>query len=231
VDGIISLSVEHMRKHFLRGSVSIAAVIALSSAVFVTAQAANQKNIFGLAAVKKYFTNTGTYTGASIDPITKIGTLTVAREEEKRGTVTTNYVVNAKTKYLLRHGTPTALNDFKIGEELSIYGLRNPDGSITALTVTDNNVWFLDPAIQEAKLTAVDTEKNTVTVKEAATNVSTVVPYTTETLIQNAKAKPGTESDLVVGKDVRIRGIMRKTGSTTVIERASVIWVLPEHGE
>ncbi len=225
-----------MHKYFLYSGVTASLVLCLTGAVYVNAQTNrilldNRAIINTNPVVNKYFTSTGTYSSANIDPQTEQGTLSASKTDVKYGKVITDFLITPQTTFLRKYGGSTTLSDFKLDEELSIYAQRNTDGSLTAITVTDNNLWFLDPVISIGEISAIDLEKNTLSVIDSASKKTYAVAYTDETDIQKPKAVSGTESDLVVGKNIRVRGLVRKTGSTTNIEQAYVIWILPEHGE
>jgi hypothetical protein len=199
-------------------------ILCLTGAVFVSAQS------IGLASYE-YFTTIATYVSAQQDQKTGTGTLLVSRQDADRGTIHTTYFLTPKTSFLQRYGGGTALSNFKSNEELAIYSIRNRDGSLTALTVTNNNLWFLDPVIQEGEILSVDLQSKSLSIKILPSNITMKATYSAETQIQKPKSVTGTETDLVVGKRVKVRGVVRKTGVTTAIEQSYVIWILPEHGE
>jgi hypothetical protein len=229
---ITSLSVH---KLFLSTTVIISFVICITGAAYVSAQSTvkfdNHGTVQTTTLPNKYFFSRATYESATLDTLTGAGTLVVSREDEKRGTIVTKYILVPKTIYLRRYGGVTTLSEFRVGDELSLTTLRNPDGSLTVLTLTDNNLWFLDTVIQSGEIMSVDSQTKTLTVIDNTTEATINVTYSNDTDIQKPASTPGTEADLVVGKSIKVRGVVRQTGGITAVEQSYVIWILPEHGE
>ncbi len=210
-----------MYKYILYSSLTASLALSLVGAAGVSAQ----------TTLKRFTTNVGVYAAAHVDQVTKRGTLTLSRTDSKWGLVLNDIAITPQTVFLKKYGGPSPLSDFHINENLSVYAERNPNGSLTALSVTDNDLWFLDAVIQNGLITAVDPSKQTLTVTDNSSGQVWSVTYGSATSVLKPGALPGTTANLVVGKNIRVRGVVRKVGTTTSIERANVIWILPEHGE
>lgn len=218
-----------VKNYFLSTAVIVSLCLCFSSAGLVDAGIAMNDGrpvITRAQPVSEYFTTVAIFVGADVDPATGFGTLTTKRTDKNRGAITTVYATSNKTVYQKRYGGAALLSDFKAGEEISIYAIRNKDASLTALTVTNNNLWFLDPVIAEAVITNADLTNNSLTLKRSDSTLMTTVSYNDETSIIKPQDEPGTEADLIVGTKVKIRGTARKTGGATSVEKSFVIWLL-----
>jgi hypothetical protein len=231
VDDIIFAA---MHRYLLVGGVTISFILCFGAGLSVEAQTvlgATARRVDTRVSTNRFQSSVGVYTSANINATTGKGTLTVSRTDPDRGAILTSFSITPQTKFLKKYGGFVAFKDIRVGEELSIYSQRNPDGSQTAIEITDNNLWLLDEAIPKGQVTAIDAGLNSMTVMSATTGTTAIVSYGNDTLFQKPKGLPGTETDVVVGKNVRVRGLMRKVGQTITIEKALVVWILPAPGQ
>ncbi|MFA5945913.1 MAG: hypothetical protein WC802_03330 [Patescibacteria group bacterium] len=210
-----------MHKTVLTMGVTLSLLLCLGAGYSVSAQSPHR-------VIERYFHITETYVSGYTDE-RGVGMITVSHENSTLGTLTSVLEVSPATRYLRLQGAKMTFSDLKKGDDLSITTLRNSDGKQLPTEIIDNNTWFLENAVTKAEVTTVGATAISATETLGSKKIS--VPFTKNTLVLKPDGKSGTVEDIAVGRHIRARGIMRKTGTTTVIEQTYVIWILPEHGE
>jgi len=220
-----------MHKTLLTMGVAISFLLCLGAGYSVSARAVQGVTVSengSRPSIVRYFHLAETFV-AGYEDDRGVGMITVSHEDPTLGTVTTVLEVSPQTKYSRLYGAPMSFLEIKAGDSLSITALRDPDGQQLPTEIIDNNTWFMEEAVASAEITAVNAD--TITATEQKTGTEITIPFSKDTMVVKPHNEPGTSHDLTVGRQISVRGVMRKSEETTALEQSYVIWLLPAHGE
>ncbi len=143
-----------------------------------------------------------------------------------------NYDEN--TKFVRKFMGSSEISEFQIGDRLFVVGRVSDEGEIDARLIKDNSMWKKGVSSHIGVVQSIDTGDNEFTVSAlngSSSAADITVSYSDDTAFKHL-GTDGTESDLYVGAEVRIRGIAHKGSGTLTIEDVDTVIIIPvgSHG-
>lgn len=135
-----------------------------------------------------------------------------------------------ETRTVRRYSGRTEPSEFVIGDKLLIVGRANDDGTISAWIIRDNDIWILGVATHVGEIVSIDTGTDTLVVLENdinGTDKEVTMVYNTDVkiIIDGVEA---TESDLLIGDTIRIRGTAHKGDDGIDVDHVTAIGISRE---
>jgi len=139
-----------------------------------------------------------------------------------------NYDEN--TKFVRKFMGSSEISEFQIGDKLFVVGRVSDEGTIDARLIKDNSMWKKGVSSHVGVVQSVDTGDNefVVTALDGGSSAKEVtVSYSDDTTFRSLGSE-GSESDLFVGAEVRVRGIAHTGSGTLTIEDVDSVAILSE---
>ncbi len=134
-----------------------------------------------------------------------------------------------ETKTVRRFMGSAEADEFVVGDKLLIVGRANDDGTISAYMIRDNDIWMAGVSTHTGTIISIDTSTNTIVA--AGDNFRGEDNDITLTYEDDAKilidGVEYSETDLLVGDTLRVRGVAR-LGDVLTINDVSIVSVSRE---